>query len=1087
MTVEEITISGTTMTIPVGTPVKFVSDHEMLSEEYTYFYARVEDPGHPEPSPIRPDGAPSDSTGWHESGSVTKNGYIYYFFDGTVTFTTSGSYSIAVATQIKNLLNPDVRDLTTATANVTPMRYHATYNDSEIRVKYADCDTHGNVIDDTYATIEDLNDKQNTLTAGAGIAIINDTISCTVPGFEVVVVQTLPATGESGKIYLVPSAESGSQNVYDEYIWVNNSWEKIGSTQIDLSNYYTKSQTDGLLAQKAGLDTATTSAKGLMSSADKVRVDALNVEYENETLPGQPIDLSDVTITSGVGTYSFTYDAISIYPDNLGVDNSYAYAVLSFNMPRAGDLEVNITQNSEQSYDYGIISDLDADLIDARTEDDDYKWKGKSIGTQSQTLIYTGVSQGQHYITAKYIKDSSTSATDEQFSIDSLYVSNIAPGLYDIDTHNKIDMWYSKSESDSKYVTLGTEQTITNKKVIRVTEGKTYGGQETSLKVLSTHSKNDIDVPMWAGRMMVGNHTQTFLMGTYRGVTQNEAICGLGAHTWSGGAIAETGGAWEDVYINPDGGKAVYIGDYGWKPNSGWLKVQNSNQNTNGKVYYNKGSISSPSWKEVAVTDPATTSANGLMSSSDKVKINGVESGAQVNVIDTVKVDGTALSITNKAVDIDLATPLSTKVGKTGNETIAGTKTFSSTISGNISGSSASCTGNSATATIANRARGLIYIVGTGTTAGVWTGTSSDITSYYDGLSIAYYINISGASTTTLNINNLGAKTVRRNNGNLTTHLPVGTVVILTYVTISNVGYWVWADYDGNTDIKVRQTTLGGSDNVNRSLILSYVVQSTTGNTDNLVYRSTKIYANDSTGNLQATKFNGYTLGSACQNGVDNNTTVGALMGLTNWTASTNLVTRNTIAFWDGRYQSTNNSSNLAYCKKGAFGDACIKSVTTTPTKDSAGLITSGGAYNECTAHIIKIRYTSDYNISANTVAVIPCDSVTASTGTSGYLNQENTGVKISKAGLYRIYCSGYFEPNGIVGRAQIGYKKNSTSEAGYTVLDYSANNKIVINYTDIVRLAVNDMIYLEAWSNNGAKLLNSIPQSYLSVEYLGV
>lgn len=38
-------------------------------------------------------------------------------------------------------------------------------------------------------------------------------------------------------------------------------------------------------------------------------------------------------------------------------------------------------------------------------------------------------------------------------------------------------------------------------------------------------------------------------------------------------------------------------------------------------------------------------------------------------------------------------------VHKTGNETIAGTKTFSSTISGSITGSSASCTGNAATAT----------------------------------------------------------------------------------------------------------------------------------------------------------------------------------------------------------------------------------------------------------------------------------------------------------------------------------------------------------------------------------------------------
>ena len=48
----------------------------------------------------------------------------------------------------------------------------------------------------------------------------------------------------------------------------------------------------------------------------------------------------------------------------------------------------------------------------------------------------------------------------------------------------------------------------------------------------------------------------------------------------------------------------------------------------------------------------ASTSANGLMSSSDKSKLNGVATGAQVNVIESVKVNGTALEVTGKAVDV---------------------------------------------------------------------------------------------------------------------------------------------------------------------------------------------------------------------------------------------------------------------------------------------------------------------------------------------------------------------------------------------------------------------------------------------------
>lgn len=52
----------------------------------------------------------------------------------------------------------------------------------------------------------------------------------------------------------------------------------------------------------------------------------------------------------------------------------------------------------------------------------------------------------------------------------------------------------------------------------------------------------------------------------------------------------------------------------------------------------------------------ATTSKDGLLSKSDKSKLNGVESGAQVNVIEAVKVNGTALTPSSKEVDIIIPT-----------------------------------------------------------------------------------------------------------------------------------------------------------------------------------------------------------------------------------------------------------------------------------------------------------------------------------------------------------------------------------------------------------------------------------------------
>jgi hypothetical protein len=100
------------------------------------------------------------------------------------------------------------------------------------------------------------------------------------------------------------------------------------------------------------------------------------------------------------------------------------------------------------------------------------------------------------------------------------------------------------------------------------------------------------------------------------------------------------------------------------------------------------------------------------------------------------------------------------------------------------------------------------YIEGNTTgTSGVWTGTHSEITEYYNGLTVVYHIGIAGASTDTLSINGLAAATVYRmyvspsDNWKLTTHYPVGTVLTLTYKN----GYWLTnSDYDSTDDYNMR-------------------------------------------------------------------------------------------------------------------------------------------------------------------------------------------------------------------------------------------------------------------------------------------
>ena len=100
--------------------------------------------------------------------------------------------------------------------------------------------------------------NNNELTNGAGYQTASDVSSAIssaigdITGIEYQIVEELPGTGEKGVIYLISNDGSG-QNIYDEYIWTGTAFEKIGTTDVDLSNYWSK--TDLVAIQNNEIDT----------------------------------------------------------------------------------------------------------------------------------------------------------------------------------------------------------------------------------------------------------------------------------------------------------------------------------------------------------------------------------------------------------------------------------------------------------------------------------------------------------------------------------------------------------------------------------------------------------------------------------------------------------------------------------------------------------------------------------------------------------------------------------------------------------------------------------------------------------------
>jgi hypothetical protein len=135
--------------------------------------------------------------------------------------------------------------------------------------------------------------------------------------------------------------------------------------------------------------------------------------------------------------------------------------------------------------------------------------------------------------------------------------------------------------------------------IIRKTEANS---QDSTLKVLSTSTSVAGD-GFWRGRMMVGAENKTFILGATQG------MCALGAHSWTS-ANSEAGAAWEDVYINPDGDKTIYLGGHGWTAGTGILQVRNSDD----KVLYNGSEVAVKSDIPIVVSAVTENSPNAVSS-----------------------------------------------------------------------------------------------------------------------------------------------------------------------------------------------------------------------------------------------------------------------------------------------------------------------------------------------------------------------------------------------------------------------------------------------------------------------------------------
>lgn len=98
------------------------------------------------------------------------------------------------------------------------------------------------------AVASNVYSKSETYTQSEITTLISNAVS-DLQLFEVV--NSLPTNNiKTNRLYLIVNNESITNNLYDIYLRVNNSWEQLDSLEFDISNFYNKTEMDTLLSGK---------------------------------------------------------------------------------------------------------------------------------------------------------------------------------------------------------------------------------------------------------------------------------------------------------------------------------------------------------------------------------------------------------------------------------------------------------------------------------------------------------------------------------------------------------------------------------------------------------------------------------------------------------------------------------------------------------------------------------------------------------------------------------------------------------------------------------------------------------------------
>ena len=254
------------------------------------------------------------------------------------------------------------------------------------------------------------------------------------------IVESLPTTDiNPNTIYMVLSGTSATENVYNEYMYVNNAWELIGTSATDLTNYYTKGEIDGKLLLKANASDLTSHTGDTtihVTTADKTtwntvasKANDSDVVHKsgNETVGGiksfsDDTFIKSLNFTNEVASASSSSSAIMPLVTTVTYTDQTASKVARINLRITASGDKSLYPHENNQYALGLTSRKWSEVhgVTYYYGSSDTEFSDKFVTTDTAQTI----ASNKTFVGSQYFKDNNV----QYFGID--FSKGTAPSAY---------------------------------------------------------------------------------------------------------------------------------------------------------------------------------------------------------------------------------------------------------------------------------------------------------------------------------------------------------------------------------------------------------------------------------------------------------------------------------------------------------------------------------------------------------------------------------------------------------------------------------------------------------------------------------